>query len=77
MGSALFLLGRMTKDETYYQRALEAFMGAREVYETMGLTRMVEYTDKNIQHAQSRLPGGEGKKGAGDPSMWWLEGEDE
>lgn len=77
MGSALFLLGRMTSDDSYFQQALDAFMGAREVYESLGLARMVEVTDKNIQHAQSRLPGGEGEAGDKDPAMWWLEGEDE
>lgn len=80
MGSALFLLGRMSGEDTHYQKALDAFMGAREVYETLGLARMVEVTDKNIQHAQSRLPDGAGKSGGdsdGDgPAMWWLEGEE-
>jgi len=76
MGSALFLLGRMTNEEHYYEAALNAFMGAREVYSTLGLTRMVEITEKNIAHAEERLPGG-GKKGAEkDASMWWLEEED-
>lgn len=77
MGSALFLLGRMSKDDAYYQKALDAFMDAREVYESLGLTRMVEVTDKNIQHAQSRLPGGEGRSSDKDAAMWWLEGDDE
>jgi tetratricopeptide (TPR) repeat protein len=74
MGSALFLLGRKTGEQGYYERALEAFMGAREVYASLGLARMVEVTDKNIQHAQSRLPGGEISEK--DPAMWWLEDED-
>lgn len=74
MGSALFLLGRMTRTDVYYQKALDAFMGARDVYEMMGLTRMVEVTDKNIQHAQSRLPAGERQSGSSD---WWLEGEED
>lgn len=77
MGSALFLLGRMTSDDMYYQQALDAFMGAREVYDSLGLARMVEVTDKNIQHAQSRLPEGQDGAGDGDPAMWWLEGEDD
>lgn len=71
MGSALFLLGRITTDDTYYHQALEAFMGARDIYEGMGLTRMVEITDKNIHHAQSRLP--EGSTANTDAAMWWLE----
>lgn len=74
MGSALFLLGRMTHTDVYYQKALDAFMGARDIYESMGLTRMVEATDKNIQHAQARLPEGEGQSGSSD---WWLEGEED
>ena len=77
LGSALFLLGRKTGEEKHYQTALDAFMGAREIYETLGLTRMVAVTDKNIQHAQSRLPGGSDKSESGEPAMWWLDGEDE
>ncbi|HEY9163232.1 MAG TPA: tetratricopeptide repeat protein [Magnetovibrio sp.] len=76
LGSALFLLGRMTGEEPHFHKALEAFMGAREVYDSLGLARMVEVTDKNIQHAQDRLPSGETKKGETDPTMWWLEGEE-
>jgi len=77
MGSALFLLGRMSKDDTYYQKALDAFMDAREVYSSLGLTRMVEVTDKNIQHAQSRLPGGDGASADKEAAMWWLEEDEE
>lgn len=77
LGSALFLLGRMTGEDTHYQTALDAFMGAREIYETLGLSRMVEVTDKNIQHAQSRLPGNSDASGDSDPAMWWLDGEDD
>ncbi len=77
MGSALFLLGRMTGNDTYYEQALNAFMGAREVYDSLGLTRMVEITEKNIAHAEERLPEGAGKSTAKDASMWWLEGDDD
>jgi len=76
MGSALFLLGRMTGQEKHYQMALDAFMGAREIYETLGLARMTKVTDKNIQHAKSHLPGKSGKSGKNDPAMWWLDDED-
>ena len=38
---------------------------------------MVKVTDKNIQHAESRLPGASEKSDNGDPAMWWLDGEDE
>lgn len=76
MGSALFLLGRMSSDDKYYEAALNAFMGAREVYDSMGLSRMVEITEKNIAHAQDRLPEGAGKGGKADPAMWWLEEDD-
>lgn len=75
MGSALFLMGRMAKDDKYFEQALAAFMGAREVYEQLGLTRMVEITEKNIAHAEQRLP--EGGKPEKDPSMWWLEEDDD
>ena len=67
----------MTGEQKHYQTALDAFMGAREIYETLGLSRMVKVTDKNIQHAESRLPGGNDKSDNGDPAMWWLDGEDE
>ncbi|MBL4692037.1 MAG: tetratricopeptide repeat protein [Magnetovibrio sp.] len=77
MGSALFLLGRMTGDEANYVQALEAFMGARAVYESMGLNRMVKLTDKNIQHAQARLPEKVSRPQANDPSMWWLAEDDD
>jgi len=77
MGSALFLQGRMTGTEKHFEQALEAFMGAREVYETLGLTRMVKLTEKNIQHAQSRLPDKNDKTSkGGDSGAWWME-EDE
>lgn len=77
MGSALFLLGRMTHEDHYFEEALNAFMGAREVYDAMGLTRMVEITEKNIAHAEERLPEGAGKGDKKDPSMWWLEEDDD
>lgn len=77
LGSALFLLGRMTGDDLYIQQALEAFMGAREIYEALDLRRMVEVTDKNIQHAQDRLPGGATPSADGEGAMWWLEGDDD
>jgi len=76
MGSALFILGRMTSNDQYFEDALAAFMGAREVYTTLGLTRMVEVTEKNIAHAEERLPGGAGKGDKKDASMWWLEEEE-
>jgi len=76
MGSALFILGRMTGQDQYFEAALNAFMGARDVYSTLGLTRMVEITEKNIAHAEERLPDGAAKGDKKDPSMWWLEEED-
>ena len=76
MGSALFILGRMTSKDQYFEDALAAFMGAREVYTALGLTRMVEVTEKNIAHAEERLPDGAGKGDKKDASMWWLEEED-
>jgi len=77
MGSALFILGRMTSEDKYFEEALNAFMGAREVYTTLGLTRMVEVTEKNIAHAEQRLPDGAAKSTEKDASMWWLEEEEE
>jgi len=76
MGSALFLMGRMTKEDKYFEAALGAFMGAREVYEQLGLTRMVEVTEKNIAHTEQRLPEGASTGDGKDATMWWLEEED-
>ncbi len=73
MGSALFLLGLMSGEDKYNEKALNAFMDAREIYSALGLTRMVEVTDKNIQHARARMPGGGEKTKKNDPAMWWLE----
>jgi len=77
MGSALFLLGRMTSDDKHYNEALDAFMGAREVYESFGLTRMVKLMEKNIQHAESLLPEKPTRAQKSDPAMWWLADEDD
>ena len=73
MGSALFLLGRMTGEDQHYEGALKAFMEARETYDKLGLTRMVEITDKNIAHAEQRLPEGAAESDAKNADMWWLE----
>lgn len=77
LGSALFLLGRMTGEDINYIKSLDAFMGARAVYEAMGLSRMVKLTDKNIQHAQARLPEKVKRPKSNDPSMWWLAEDDD
>jgi len=77
MGSALFLLGRMTNEDEHYEDALKAFMGAQDVYETMGQTRMVKLTEKNIQHAQARLPEKVDRSKDKDSSMWWLAEDDD
>ena len=75
MGSALFLLGRMTGEDKHYEAALKAFMEARETYDKLGLTRMVEITDKNIAHAEQRLPEGATQSDTKNADMWWLEEE--
>jgi len=86
MGSALFVLGRSSRNNKYFEEALNAFMGAREVYGTLGLTRMVEITEKNIAHAEESLPNGRRKAAPSSPgsksgpgtksAMWWLDDED-
>ncbi|MCW8914401.1 MAG: hypothetical protein OQK24_00955 [Magnetovibrio sp.] len=76
MGSALFLLGRMTNEDDHYKNALKSFMEARETYARLGLTKMVEITEKNIAHAQDRLPEG-GKVNGSEPAMWWQEEDDD
>ncbi|MBL4614127.1 MAG: cyclic nucleotide-binding protein, partial [Magnetovibrio sp.] len=77
MGSALFLRGRISRDDQFFEEALNAFMDAREVYQQLGLSRMVEITEKNIAHAEERLPEGAPKGVKNDPAMWWLEEEDD
>ncbi|MBL4747444.1 MAG: hypothetical protein JKY17_01200 [Magnetovibrio sp.] len=77
MGSALFLLGRMTNIEDHYENAVKAFVGARDVYETLGLTRMIKLTEKNIQHAEALLPEKVSRPKNDDKSMWWLAEEDD
>jgi len=77
MGGALFLLGRMTHDDQYYETALAAFMGAQDVYNTLGLSRMVKQTERNIQHAQARLPEKSSAAKDTDPAMWWLAEDDD
>lgn len=76
MGSALFSLGRMTDNSKHLEAALDAFMGAREVYSALGLTRMVEITEKNIAHTTESLPEGVTRSSSNDPAMWWLEDDD-
>ncbi|MBF0251265.1 MAG: tetratricopeptide repeat protein [Alphaproteobacteria bacterium] len=77
MGSAIFLQGRLTGDDKYYQKALDAFEGAHEVYQQLGLTRMVELTEKNIAHARQRLPEHTDKGDPGDQTEWWLIEDDD
>ncbi len=73
MGSALFLLGRMTNEDDHYESALKSFMEARETYAKLGLTKMVEITEKNIAHAQDRLPEGASTSESKEAVMWWQE----
>lgn len=77
MGSALFLLGRITHEDQHYEAALAAFMGARDVYETLGLSRMAKQTERNIQHAEARLPEKTKSAKNNDPAMWWLAEDDD
>ncbi|PHS75393.1 MAG: hypothetical protein COB59_11645 [Rhodospirillaceae bacterium] len=68
----------MTSIEDHYENAVKAFVGARDVYETLGLTRMIKLTEKNIQHVESLLPEKISRPKNDDKSMWWLaEDEDE
>ncbi|MDH5772903.1 MAG: tetratricopeptide repeat protein [Rhodospirillaceae bacterium] len=78
LGSALFTLGHLSGEIKNFEEALEAFSGAHEVYFELGLNRMVSVMEKNIAKTEDRLPSKAGGKGGkGDPTLWWMEGDDE
>jgi len=78
LGSALFTLGHLSGELKNFEEALDAFSGAHAIYSELGLSRMVRVMDKNIAKTEDRLPNkAGGKKGKGDPTLWWMEGDDD
>ena len=57
LGSALFLLGRLTGESAHLESAAKAFEMARAVYTALGADAMAAVTEKNLSHVE-RLLGG-------------------
>ena len=55
LGSALFLLGRLTRETQHLDGAAEAFRQAHDLYATFGAQRMVAITERNLAHVQKVL----------------------
>jgi len=55
LGSALFLLGKVTKGAEHLQGAAEAFDLAGGVYRARGMEKMVAVTEKNLGHVNHLL----------------------
>jgi hypothetical protein len=75
LGSALFLLGKMTNSRTTLEAAVAAFNGAREVYMARGAAKLAAVTEKNLARVEPQLV----RLGARRPSgkKYWYEVEDE
>ena len=55
LGSALFLLGKMTKALDHLRGSAEAFDLASGVYRARGMEKMVAVTDKNLERVNQLL----------------------
>ncbi len=66
LGSALFLLGRLTGESAHLEGAAEAFEKARAVYTALGADAMAAVTEKNLSHVE-RLLGEAGGGGDATP----------
>ncbi|MBT3887348.1 MAG: hypothetical protein HOF70_21390, partial [Rhodospirillaceae bacterium] len=55
LGSALFLLGRLTEDSEYLEGAAEAFGKALEIYLAYGMARLSKVTERNLAKAEDLL----------------------
>jgi hypothetical protein len=55
LGSALFLLGRLTKDPEHLEGAAESFGRALEIYNSFGAARLSRVTDRNMAKAEKLL----------------------
>ena len=68
LGSALFLLGKLTNTIAHLEGAAEAFDLARSVYQSRGMDRIAGITEKNIGHVNQLLSQSAPK---GMPKMNW------
>ena len=55
LGSALFLLGRLTEDSEYLEGAAEAFGKALEIYKAYCMARLSKVTERNLAKAEDLL----------------------
>ena len=53
LGSARFLLGKLTRDEKIFEEATAAFSMAHEIYLARGAERMANLTKKNLRRAEA------------------------
>ena len=74
LGSALFLLGKLTKDLTPLGESAEAFEQAHDFYKSYGAVKMAAITEKNMSHV-ARLLDQHAPKGV--PKMRWENDQDE
>ena len=71
LGSALFLLGKMTKNADRLRGAAEAFDLASGVYRARGMNKMAAITEKNLGRVTELLDQTQPK---GVPRMRWESG---
>ena len=55
LGSALFLLGKLTGASEHLMGAAEAFEQARDTYTSLGAARLAAITEKNLAHVEPSL----------------------
>ena len=55
LASALFLLGKQTRDKALLAQAVAAFKQAEDIYRGQGTARMVAVTEKNLARAADLL----------------------
>ena len=55
MGSALFLLGRLTDEFNPVERAADSFGKALSIYDAFGATRLAKVSERNLSRAEDVL----------------------
>ena len=73
LGSALFLLGRLSKDSEHLEGAAESFGRALEIYQSFGAARLSRVTDRNMAKAENLLRARVARRAA---KIYWKEDED-
>lgn len=71
IGSALFLLGRLTGEEAFFRAAKESFSGAHQIYADLGMPKMASLAEKNLSHVTDILAGDSKKAEAALPPLSW------